>query len=37
MGDDTFGQCGQADTDRNTCPPFTEKRIKYPTKVVKSN
>lgn len=23
MGDDTFGQCGQAESDRNTCPPFT--------------
>lgn len=34
MGDDTFGQCGQADTDRNTSPPFQEKRIKYPVKVV---
>lgn len=34
MGDDTLGQCGQSDTDRNTYPPFVEKRIKYPTKVV---
>jgi|JI10StandDraft_1071094.scaffolds.fasta_scaffold216731_2 hypothetical protein len=34
MGDDTYGQCGQADTDRNTWPPFSERRIKYPTKVV---
>lgn len=22
MGDDMYGQCGQADTDRNTYPPF---------------
>lgn len=22
MGDDTYGQCGQADTDRNTNPPY---------------
>jgi hypothetical protein len=35
MGDDTYGQCGQADTDRNTNPPFSERRIKYPIKVVK--
>ena len=34
MGDDTYGQCGQADVDRSTGPPFTQKRIKYPTKVV---
>ena len=34
MGDDTFGQCGQCDKDRNTFPPFVEKRITYPTKVV---
>lgn len=34
MGDDTFGQCGQDDTNRNTHPPFTENRIKYPVQVV---
>lgn len=34
MGDDTYGQCGQADVDRNTSPPFVEKRIKFPHKVV---
>ena len=34
MGDDTYAQCGQADTDRKTYPPFTEKRIRYPAKVV---
>ena len=22
MGDDTYGQCGQCDTDRNTYPPY---------------
>lgn len=37
MGDDTYGQCGQADTTRNTNPPFTETRIKFPTKVVNYN
>lgn len=34
MGDDTYGQCGQASTDRSTSPPFSEFRIKYPVKVV---
>lgn len=34
MGDDTYGQCGQSDIDRSTCPPFNERRIKYPTKIV---
>ena len=34
MGDDTLGQCGQADSDRNPCPPFVAKRIRYPVKVV---
>lgn len=35
MGDDTFGQCGQCDKDRNTFPPFVDKRVTYPTKVVR--
>lgn len=35
MGDDTFGQCGQDDKNRNTHPPFNENRIKYPAKVVR--
>ena len=34
MGDDTFGQCGQDDTNRNTHPPYTENRIKFPVQVV---
>ena len=34
MGEDTFGQCGQDDKNRNTHPPFTENRIKYPVQVV---
>lgn len=35
MGDDTYGQCGQPDKDRNTYPPFAEKRVRYPVKVVR--
>lgn len=34
MGDDTYGQCGQCDKDRNTHPPFVEKRITSPVQVV---
>ncbi len=34
MGDDTFGQCGQDDKNRNTHPPYVQTRIKYPVPVV---
>ena len=34
MGDDTYGQCGQADTLRSTSPPYQNVRIKFPTLVV---
>jgi alpha-tubulin suppressor-like RCC1 family protein len=30
MGDDTFGQCGQGDTDRNYVAPFYETRWTTP-------
>jgi len=34
MGNDTFGQCGTDTDKRATFPPFTEKRVTYPIKVV---
>jgi len=34
MGDDTYGQCGVESSQRQTFPPFNERRISYPQKVV---
>ena len=34
MGDDTYGQCGNEVETRSTFPPFNEKRVSYPVKVV---
>jgi len=34
MGDDTYGQCGMDNTKRNAFPPFPERRVSYPVKVV---
>ena len=34
MGDDTYGQCGVEVGERQTFPPFNERRISYPTKIV---
>jgi hypothetical protein len=34
MGDDTYGQCGSEAAQRQTFPPFNEKRVSYPTKIV---
>lgn len=34
MGDDTYGQCGNDVETRPTFPPFNEKRVTYPIKVV---
>ncbi|CAI2363438.1 unnamed protein product [Moneuplotes crassus] len=34
MGDDTFGQCGQATAGRPEIPPFKERRIGKPVKVL---
>lgn len=34
MGDDTFGQCANENELRPTFPPFVEKRVTYPMKIV---
>lgn len=34
MGDDTMGQCGAGENGRATHPPFTEKRVTFPEKIV---
>ena len=35
MGDDTYGQCGNEIELRPTFPPFVERRVTYPMKIVK--
>lgn len=34
MGDDTYGQCANDAEQRPTFPPFGERRVSYPIKVV---
>jgi len=34
MGDDTYGQCGMDNEKRSTFPPFNERRVSYPIRVV---
>lgn len=34
MGDDTFGQCGQRSDNRSEIPPFKERRVGKPAKVI---
>ena len=36
MGDDTYGQCGMDIEKRSTFPPFSERRVSYPIRVVEA-